>query len=109
MTENRLDSFLHFLGICRRAGKTVIGCDLVCSAMRQGHMALVLVSAEASPATKKRIGDKCRFYGKDLLEIPADTGLLGHSVGKTGAVAVVGVTDDGFARAIREKADALSG
>lgn len=109
MTENRLDSFLNFLGICRRAGKTVIGSELVCDAMRQGHIALVLLSAEASPATKKRIGDKCRFYGKDLLEIPADTVLLGHSVGKDGAVAVVGVTDGGFARAMREKADAFSG
>ncbi len=87
------------LGLAMRAGRVVIGCEQVTVALKKkGRVRLVLVATDASAATKKKIAAKCEFYGIPLVEIQLDTGSLGDLLGKTYAPAVVGITDDGFAR-----------
>jgi ribosomal protein L7Ae-like RNA K-turn-binding protein len=91
------------LGFAMRAGKVIIGTELVCRAMpKKGKDALrlVLVSHEASPATKKKITVKCEYYGLRALEINLDTSELGRLLGKSFTPATVGITDDGFAEEI---------
>ncbi|MCQ2386230.1 MAG: ribosomal L7Ae/L30e/S12e/Gadd45 family protein [Clostridia bacterium] len=90
--------FLNFLGLARRAGKTVHGMPLVCASLsaRQPSL-LVVASSEASDGTKKKITSQCTFYHVPLLFFPCSTDELAHAVGKTGNMATVGVTDERFA------------
>ena len=92
------------LGFAMRAGKVIIGFDLVCRVIAKaggGRVALVLVSSEASDPTKKRIKTKCNFYETELSELPLTTEELGALLGKTYAPAVIGICDEGFAREIK--------
>ena len=91
------------LGFAMRAGKLCIGTPLVCKGLGSkdfGGIRLVLVSAEASEGTKKKLRCKCEFYGMGMWEIPIETEALGKLLGKTYAPAAVGVADEGFAREI---------
>ena len=100
--KDETERFLTFLGLCRRAGKTVHGTPLVCEALaKRKPPYLVLLSAGASAATAKKITDKCRFYRVPLLTVPADPERLAHAVGKTSLLAAVAVTDENFAREMR--------
>ena len=92
------------LGFAMRAGKLVIGTELVCRAMAKGTVRLAVYSAYASPATKKKITVKCEFYNIPAIEVDIDTERLGKQLGKSYAPAVVGVCDDGFAEEIRKAA-----
>jgi len=101
--KEETERFLTFLGLCRRAGKTVHGTPLVCEALaKRKPPCLVLLSEGASAATAKRITDKCRFYRVPLLTVAADTERLARAVGKSCALAAVAVTDESFARELRK-------
>ncbi len=104
-----LRRFLGFLGLARRAGRTVCGTPMICEELAaRKKPALVLYSEAASPGTKKKLTTKCAFYGVPLLPIPADTEMLAKALGKTASLAAVAITDPGFATALREKLTALS-
>ena len=101
--KDETERFLTFLGLCRRAGKTVHGTPLVCEALAKRRPPyLVLLSSGASAATAKKITDKCRFYRVPLLTVPADPDRLAHAVGKACSLAAVAVTDESFARELRK-------
>ena len=54
------------LGFAMRAGKLILGTDIVCRAMPKrgaGRVLLVAVSCTASDATKKKLFTKSEFYG----------------------------------------------
>ena len=89
------------LGFAMRAGKVMIGTDTVCLGMRKrGNIKLVLLAADASDGTTKKLTFKCEYYKLNIarLDIPASE--LGRLLGKTYAPAVIAITDDGFAREI---------
>lgn len=103
-----LTHLLGFLGLCRRAGRMVLGTPLVCEELaKKKKPDLVLYSSEASEATRKRIENKCRFYGVEAISLSVSTGDLAHALGKRGDLAAIAVTDGGFGRAIRDKLAAL--
>ena len=90
---------MTFLGLCRRAGKTVHGTPLVCTALAAKRPpCLVLMSEQASDGTKKKLCNKTAFYHVSLLSLPVSCERLAKAVGKTGELAAVAVTDEGFAR-----------
>lgn len=97
------------LGFAMRAGKLIIGTELVCRAMASKTTApkLVAISFSASNATKKKLTTKCEFYGIKSVQINMSTDDLGNLLGKTYAPAAVGVTDEGFAKEIEKVAEAL--
>ncbi len=88
------------VGLCRRAGKTVIGSDLVVKAVRGGECKIVLLASDASENTKKRITDKCATYKTRLVPIPLTAEELGLAVGKSNGVATVGITDESLSVAV---------
>lgn len=92
-----LEKFLGMLGLARRAGKVIIGTAEVCLSMPRGRTALVIVSDEASAATKKRLTTKCDFYGIKKITVSIGMSELARRLGKTTTPACVAVTDDGFA------------
>ena len=72
-----------------------MGTPMVCEALRdkKNPVIAVLEASDTSANTHKKLSDKCGFYNVPLYRLTADTANLGRAVGKTGAVAAVGVTD----------------
>lgn len=95
------ERFFGMLGMSRRAGKTVIGADLVAARMRgRNKPDLVLVSSSASENTKNRMIAKCGYYGVPCVVVAVGGEELSRRMGKTGVAAVVAVTDPGLAKEI---------
>ena len=97
------DKLLSTIGLCARARKLVMGTPMVCEAMRSGGKTPVLAVLEASDTsgnTHGKLVSKCTYYRVPLYRIAADTARLAHAVGKTGAVAAVGVTDENLFKAL---------
>ena len=89
------------LGLAMRAGKVVIGTEIVCKSLgKAGKVKLVLVAADASAPTKKKLRLKCEFYGVAVTDAPFNTGEMGRLLGKTYGPAAVAIIDEGFAREI---------
>ncbi|MEW9050706.1 MAG: YlxQ family RNA-binding protein [Neobacillus sp.] len=93
MKENQ---WMSLLGLANRARKIISGEELSVKEIRNGKAKLILLSADASANTTKKITDKCKSY-----EVPyklvEDRHLLGQAIGKEARV-VVAVLDDGFAK-----------
>ena len=98
------------LGFAMRAGKLTVGTDMTLAKVKsgKGKVRLVLVSADASDATKKRLINKCDFYGVECIVTAISAGELGERLGKLYAPSAVGVTDDGFAGELRLHAPRLT-
>ncbi|MBQ8510210.1 MAG: ribosomal L7Ae/L30e/S12e/Gadd45 family protein [Clostridia bacterium] len=91
---------LGLLGFAARARKLVCGTDLCRDAIRRGQVPLVLIAADASANTKKRIIDACKYYDNDLCVLTIGSAELSRQIGKTANIAVVGLTDMNFIHGI---------
>ena len=100
MDNNIKQRLFGMLGFATRAGKTIVGTDLVCRAMPSGKVKLTVISCGASDSTKKKLTVKSEFYGLRSLVAEIDTEELGRVIGKASAVAAVAVTDEMFAAEI---------
>ncbi len=100
--NNRI-KFERLLGIARKAGRTIIGTDLVLNALAKDNpkVHLVLASECASENTQKRIGDRCSYYHAEHFTIPQTPSELSHLLGKTSSVCCIGITDSGFAEGLK--------
>lgn len=100
--NNRL-KFERLLGIARKAGRTVIGTELVMNALAKSNprVHLVLASEGASKNTKKRINDRCAYYQVEQYTIPQTPSELSHLLGKASSVCCIGITDSGFAEGLK--------
>ena len=96
------EKLLSTLGLCARARKLVMGTPMVCEAMRGGKSPVLAVieASDTSENTHHKLVSKCAYYRVPLYRIPADTARLAHAVGKTGAVAAVGITDGSLLEAL---------
>jgi ribosomal protein L7Ae-like RNA K-turn-binding protein len=90
------NQWMSLLGLANRARRIISGEELTVKQIRSGNAKLVLLSADASRNTSKKITDKCNTY-----EVPVkmveNRFLLGQAIGKEARV-VVAVLDDGFAK-----------
>lgn len=92
------ERFFGMLGMSRRAGKTVVGAELVLTKMRgKNKPSLVVVAFSASENTKTRMIAKCGYYGVPCVVVAVDGEELSRRLGKTGFTAVVAVLDPGLA------------
>ena len=105
------DKLLSVLGLCARARKLVTGTPMICEAMRasscgtprrggKSSVLAVVEAADTSANTHGRLASKCAYYQKPLYRLPATTEELAHAIGKSAAVAAVGVTDPDLLRAL---------
>ena len=90
-----------FLGLIRRAGKLVIGCDPVVQSMADGKSKLVVMASDISANTKKVILRNNEIYGVKLITLPISKEEMSIAVGKTAAV--LSVEDSGFAAGLEKK------
>ena len=106
MTENQgTEKLLTSLGLCARAGRTVIGAPQIIDAMRKGGKnapVLVLEAADTSENTHKRLTDKCSYYKTRHVRLDCSGERLAAAVGKSASLAAVAVTDAGICRAVEK-------
>ncbi|RKL69035.1 hypothetical protein CR203_03065 [Salipaludibacillus neizhouensis] len=92
-------SWVNLLGLMQRARKIVTGEELVVKAIQKKRVVFVIIAADASDNTKKKVTDKCHYY-----EIPyiffEDRYVIGQAIGKAERV-TVGLVDKGFANKFR--------
>ena len=101
-----MDKLLSLLGLARRAGKIEPGFDAAVSAAR-GHKAAVLLAArDISEKTLKNL----RYEG-DRAGVPTLRGNFGmEELGRACGMraGVLAITDKGFAKAVKELAEAVT-
>lgn len=96
-------SLLRALGLCAKAGKLIIGTQQICAALHQGKPVFLVIEAnDTSASTHKKLTDKCTFYHKGIKQVQADTITLAASVGHSGELAAVGITDQNLARLVEQ-------
>ena len=92
------------LGLAAKAGKLVYGCELTCDKVRSHGQSpyLILIAADASENTKKRITNCCKYYERTYKLLPPMFGCaeLAHATGRRGPISCVGVNDKGFSEAL---------
>ena len=98
--EDRSEKLLSLLGFAARARRLVFGTELCRTAARTGQISLAIISSDASPNTKKRIVDACKYYGCDVCHTAILSSTLASRLGKSGITAVVGLGDHNFIRGI---------
>lgn len=89
------NQWMSLLGLANRARKIISGEELAVKEIRSGRAKLILLAADASQNTTKKITDKCNFYNVPLKTVESRD-LLGQAIGKEARV-VVAVLDGGFA------------
>ncbi len=94
------DRLLSFLGLCRRAGKLVIGFDPVREAVETGKAFLVLVAADISANTLKKLNTAIGEFGVPFYTVNRTKDEISFSLGKT--CACLAVIDKGFADKLTE-------
>ncbi|MBQ2943866.1 MAG: ribosomal L7Ae/L30e/S12e/Gadd45 family protein [Ruminococcus sp.] len=99
------DRLLSLLGICRRAGRLVIGADPVREAVDTGKAFLVLCASDISQNTEKKIRATVEAKGNAEYRIIKRTkDEISFSLGKT--CAVLAIIDEGFAKKLLELVEA---
>lgn len=101
-----MNKLFGMLGLARRAGKVAFGIDEVVNNVRNGNAKLVIVSVNSSPATQKKITDKCNSYNVDYF-MCCTSDEIGNAIGKD-ICSAVAVTDNNFAEAIRQIYDKMT-
>ncbi|MBR7082405.1 MAG: ribosomal L7Ae/L30e/S12e/Gadd45 family protein [Clostridia bacterium] len=102
MDNGEKKSLLFRIGLGRRAGKLIIGTEMVCDGVRDGKVLLILLSSRASDNSKKRILGCADYYNAEVETIDVTTEELGAAIGKS-AVACVGITDENIVRLINSR------
>ena len=100
--NNTLKGLSGMLGLAMRAGRLIVGTELVCLAMPKRKVKLTIISNEASDSTKKKLSVKSEFYGLSSLLVDLDMEELARVIGKSSQVAAVAVTDENLAKKILE-------
>ncbi len=91
---------LSLLGIARRAGRLAMGMDPVTEAMQKKKAALVLLSPDISPRSRKKAQEQAERYGAELMEMPFGMDEICAALGKRSGV--IAVCDGGFAGKLKE-------
>ena len=95
---------LSLLGIARKAGKTVLGTDMTVESIRKksSSVKIILLASDSSANTVKRIKNTSEYYGIHLLRLSIDKIELAALMGHSAELSVIGITDAGFADAMKK-------
>ena len=95
---------LGALGICAKAGKLICGTPLICEALKaKKQIFLVVEASDNSENTRKRLNDRCAFYGVNKVCLECNGDALAKALGKGGRVAAAAITDQQLCRLVTEK------
>ncbi len=93
-----MDDVLKLLGLAYRAGKLILG-EEVLHQIRK--VRLLFLASDISEGSRERYLKKCHYYGIPHIDV-FDTEGLSSALGKNN-VKVIGVADKGFVDALKEK------
>ncbi len=82
--------------LCKRAGKLILGFDLVKAAMQVGEAELVILASDISPKTKKEMLFLAENYEYEVVDTVLTMDELWYSIGKRAGV--LAISDAGLAR-----------
>lgn len=95
-----MNKIYSLLGLCYRAGKLVSG-EVACEqSIRQKQVHVILVAEDASKNCKKKFADTGVYYKIPVFGLGTKEE-LGRAIGKEFR-AVLAITDEGFAKKVRE-------
>ena len=93
---------LRALGLCAKARKLICGTPMVCEALKGRQKPFLVVEAsDNSENTRKRLEDRCGYYGVEKRRLAVSGEELARAVGKTGRVAAAAITDEQLCRLVR--------
>ena len=102
-SQNNTEKLVGLLGLAARAGKLVYGTPMVCDALKDKKKIYYVFRAQGcSDNTHKRIGDRCKYYGVELIDVELDICEFARRLGKSGELAAVALTDASFAQGIKK-------
>lgn len=101
-TEGTLRATLNLLGIAQKAGKILVGNDLVKMGLTKRQIRLLILSLDISVANQDKFIAICQKQDIPFLILNTDKMRLGLCLGRR-EVALLGVTDNGFAKTILEQ------
>ncbi len=107
MTDEKI-KVISLIGIAKKAGKIISGTEQVIEKVRakeKNGIKLLLCSADASGNTIKRILNASSFYGIPCYTLWIDKAELARIIGRQSLTSVVGITDEGFSKAMMERLD----
>lgn len=88
------------LSMCRKAGRLVMGMDMVKESCNYGEAKAVFTAVDFSEKSLKEIKFTCRKNGIKLFSLGMTMDEIGFGLGKR--VGVVAITDQGFAGSCRK-------
>ena len=101
-----MERILSMIGLAKKAGLVEIGEEPVGSAARAKHARIILVAGDAAASSVRRAYSFAQSGSCLCLTIDATKDQLGSALGRT-SVAMVAVTDIGFAESIVKKLSAM--
>ncbi len=96
------DRFVSLLGLCKKAGRLVMGFDPVKEALLRGQAYLVLLSADLSPKSAKEAEFLCRQDNIPVVTTDLTMDQIWYCLGKRSGV--LAITDKGFSEKLAETA-----
>lgn len=93
------NALLSFLGLCRRAGKMLLGNDVVIDSLNNGESKLVLMASDLSKRTEKGIVTVAQACNIEVIKLKQSKDEISTALGKYSAV--VSIIDTGFANKIK--------
>lgn len=94
------------LSMCRKAGKLVMGMDIVKDACRSGKAAAVFAAEDLSEKSLKEVKFVCGSCQVPLYALAEDMDSIAQGTGKRSGI--IAVTDSGFAKAIKKGLEEIS-
>ncbi len=94
------DRILSLLGLCRRAGKLVIGADPVIQSIHSGEAFVVLTASDFSQNSKKYVLKAVSDLNIQIITLNRTKDELSRSVGRM--CGILSITDKGFSDKIQE-------
>lgn len=92
------DKISGILGLCRKAGRLVLGFDITAEAIAKKTACLVLLAKDASPRTTREITKTAQEAGLPVRTLPLTMDEISYAVAKRAGV--LAVCDSGFANKI---------
>ena len=101
-----MERILSMIGLAKKAGLVEIGEEPVGSAARAKHARVILVAGDAAASSVRRAYSFAQSGSCLCLTVDATKDQMGSALGRT-SVAMVAVTDIGFAESIVKKLSAM--
>ena len=95
-----MQKVLQLLGLAFKAKKVISGEDFCVEGIRKNEIKYLFLANDAGVNTTKRITDKASYYNV-VLDTRFTSSELSNAIGKKNRM-VVGITDIGFAKKIKE-------